>query len=142
MFKRVHQWRDQIAREEDESVNYVLPNRSLINIAASLPHNMQSVVAACHPVPPLVQVYAEDIAYIVQKSRKELAEEAAIAETVAAQAIQGAIESNVKNDITGSTHVWYKDEGMAPMVFGRPWKQFDMEHNSIFGKDSRIVYIP
>src|SRR5947207_10927063 len=76
VFKRVHQWRDQIAREEDESVNYVLPNRSLINLAASLPHNMQSVVAACHPVPPLVQVHAKDIAYIVQKTRKELAEEA------------------------------------------------------------------
>ena len=114
VFKRVHQWRDQIAREEDESVNYVLPNRSLINLAASLPHNMQSVVAACHPVPPLVQVYAEDIAYIVQKTRKELAEEADKAESTAAQTIQGAVESKVKNGVTGSTHVWYKDDSTAP----------------------------
>lgn len=113
VFKRLHRWRDQIAREEDESVNYVLPNRSLLNLAASLPHNMQSVVAACHPVPPLVQVYAEDIAYIVQKTRKELAEEAANAENVAAQAIQGTVESK-KNGMTGSTHIWYKDENAAP----------------------------
>ena len=114
VFKRIHQWRDQIAREEDESVNYVLPNRSYMNLAALLPHNMQSVVAACHPVPPLVQVYAEDIAYIVQKTRKELAEEAEKAESIAAKAIQGTEETKVKNGVTGSTHVWYKDESTAP----------------------------
>jgi exosome complex exonuclease RRP6 len=114
VFKRIHRWRDQIAREEDESVNYVLPNRSLMNIAASLPHNMQAVVAACHPVPPLVQVYAEDLAFIVQKTRKELAEEAAKAETLAAEAITGTVDSSFKNGVTGSTHLWYKDENTAP----------------------------
>ena len=114
VFKRIHRWRDQIAREEDESVNYVLPNRSLMNIAASLPHNMQAVVAACHPVPPLVQVYAEDIAYIVQKTRKELAEEVAKAEAIAAEAITGTVDSSVKNGVTGSTHLWYKNEDTAP----------------------------
>jgi exosome complex exonuclease RRP6 len=114
VFKRLHRWRDQIAREEDESIHYVLPNRSLMNLAASLPHNMQSVVAACHPVPPLVQVYAEDIAYIVAKTRKELVEAAEKAESQAAEVIQGNVETTVKNGVTGSTHVWYKDENLAP----------------------------
>jgi exosome complex exonuclease RRP6 len=114
VFKRVHQWRDQIAREEDESVNYVLPNRSLMNLAASLPHSMQAVVAACHPVPPLVQVYAEDIAYIVQRTRKELAEEAAKAEATASEAIGSTVDSQHRNGVTGATHVWYKDENTAP----------------------------
>ena len=113
VFKRLHQWRDQIAREEDESTGYVLPNRSLINLAASLPASMQTVVAACNPVPPLVQVYAEDIAYIVHKTRKELAEEADKAEITAAKAIHGQ-EETVRNGVTGSTHVWYKDENTAP----------------------------
>ena len=113
VFKRLHQWRDQIAREEDESTGYVLPNRSLINLAASLPISMQAVVQACHPVPPLVQVYAEDIAYIVHKTRKELAEEADIAEITAAKAIHGQ-EDTMRNGVTGSKHVWYKDESTAP----------------------------
>jgi len=114
VFKRLHRWRDQIAREEDESVNYVLPNRSLVNIAASLPHSMHGVVAACNPVPALVQVYAEDIAYIVQRTRKELAEEAKRAEEISAKAIQGDVEAKLKNGITGSTHVWYQDDETAP----------------------------
>ena len=114
VFKRLHRWRDQIAREEDESVNYVLPNRSLVNIAASLPHSMHGVVAACNPVPALVQVHAEDIAYIVQRTRKELAEEAERAEEISAKAIQGNVEAKVKNGITGSTHVWYQDNETAP----------------------------
>ena len=111
VFKRLHRWRDQIAREEDESVSYVLPNRSLVTLSAALPHTMQGVVAACNPVPPLVQVYAEDIAYIIQKTRKELAEEAEKAESTAAKTLQG---TSAKNGITGSTHVWYKDENTAP----------------------------
>ena len=114
VFKRLHRWRDQIAREEDESVNYVLPNRSLVNIAASLPHSMHGVVAACNPVPALVQVYAEDIAYIVQRTRKELAEEAERAEEISAKAIQGHVGAKLKNGITGSTHVWYQDDETAP----------------------------
>ena len=113
VFKRLHQWRDGVARGEDESTGYVIPNRALINLAASLPNSMQAVVAACHPVPPLVQVYAEDIAYIVAKTRKELAEEAEKAEITAAKAIQGR-EETLKNGVTGSTHVWYKDESVAP----------------------------
>jgi exosome complex exonuclease RRP6 len=136
VFKRVHQWRDQLAREEDESVNYVLPNRSLMNLAASLPHSMQSVVAACHPVPPLVQVYAEDIAYIVQKTRKELAEEASKAEVTFAKSVAMDVDSSVKNGVTGATHVWYKDESAAPtgvrsvMEAIQHGAQFDMWGNS------------
>jgi HRDC domain/3'-5' exonuclease len=114
VFKRLHRWRDQIAREEDESTNFVLPNRSLINIAATLPHSMHGVVAACNPVPTLVQVYAEDIAYLVQRTRKDLAEEAEKAEETAAKSIQGNVDAKMKNGITGSTHVWYRDDETAP----------------------------
>jgi exosome complex exonuclease RRP6 len=114
VFKRLHRWRDQIAREEDESTNFVLPNRSLINIAATLPHSMHGVVAACNPVPPLVQVYAEDIAYLVQRTRKDLAQEAEKAEETAAKSIQVNVDTEMKNGITGSTHVWYRDDQTAP----------------------------
>jgi exosome complex exonuclease RRP6 len=113
VFKRLHQWRDGVARQEDESTGYVIPNRALINLAASLPNSMQAVIGACHPVPPLVQVYAEDIAYIVAKTRKELAEEAEKAEIMAAQAIHGR-EETLRNGVTGSTHIWYNDEATAP----------------------------
>jgi exosome complex exonuclease RRP6 len=114
VFKRLHRWRDQLARQEDESVHYVLPNRSLLNIAATLPHSMQSVVAICNPVPPLVQVYAQDIAYIVATARKALSEETARAETLAAESIKENVQASVKNRVTGSTHLWYKDEASAP----------------------------
>jgi HRDC domain len=112
VFKRVHRWRDQIAREEDESTQYVLPNRSLMNIAATLPLSMQGVIGACYPVPPLVQVYAEDIAYIVQKTRKELEEEVAKAETLAAEVVTGT--KSLTNGVTGSKHLWYTDLELIP----------------------------
>ncbi|VDM57099.1 unnamed protein product [Angiostrongylus costaricensis] len=48
-------WRDRMAREEDESVQYILPNHMLIRIAESLPRELQGILHCCNPVPPLVR---------------------------------------------------------------------------------------
>ncbi|KAK6015909.1 3'-5' exonuclease, partial [Ostertagia ostertagi] len=48
-------WRDRVAREEDESVQYVLPNHMLLTIAESLPRELQGILHCCNPVPPLVR---------------------------------------------------------------------------------------
>uniref|UniRef100_A0A0K0D917 HRDC domain-containing protein n=1 Tax=Angiostrongylus cantonensis TaxID=6313 RepID=A0A0K0D917_ANGCA len=46
-------WRDRMAREEDESVQYILPNHMLIRI--SLPRELKGILHCCNPVPPLVR---------------------------------------------------------------------------------------
>jgi len=33
----LHEWRDSIARQEDESTGYILPNKALIEIAKQMP---------------------------------------------------------------------------------------------------------
>ncbi|KAG0288558.1 exosome nuclease subunit, partial [Linnemannia gamsii] len=37
VFKAVHAWRDQMAREEDESIRYVLPNHMMFTLAEKMP---------------------------------------------------------------------------------------------------------
>lgn len=49
--KKLWQWRDQTAREEDESLDYVLPDQMLLQIAEVLPREKQGIISCCSPVP-------------------------------------------------------------------------------------------
>lgn len=44
VFRALHEWRDRIAREEDESVGYILSNKNLMSIAERVPDNMRELV--------------------------------------------------------------------------------------------------
>jgi exosome complex exonuclease RRP6 len=48
-------WRDQTARVEDESLQYVLPDHTLYHICEILPREVQGILACCSPVPSLVK---------------------------------------------------------------------------------------
>jgi exosome complex exonuclease RRP6 len=45
VFRAVHQWRDQVARKEDESPNYLMPNPVLFNIARDMPSALPQLMA-------------------------------------------------------------------------------------------------
>ncbi|EFN88225.1 Exosome component 10 [Harpegnathos saltator] len=70
-FKELHKWRDLTAREEDDSINYVLPNHMLLNIAETLPREMQGILACCNPIPPLVRKNLLMLHKIVLKAREQ-----------------------------------------------------------------------
>ncbi|XP_060536167.1 exosome component 10 [Cylas formicarius] len=53
--QELYRWRDEVSREEDESVGYVLPNNMLLEISERLPREMQGILACCNPTPPLVK---------------------------------------------------------------------------------------
>eukprot|EP00698_Gefionella_okellyi_P025025 TRINITY_DN9028_c0_g1_i1.p1 TRINITY_DN9028_c0_g1~~TRINITY_DN9028_c0_g1_i1.p1 ORF type:complete len:836 (+),score=201.80 TRINITY_DN9028_c0_g1_i1:41-2548(+) len=59
---RLYQWRDEQARQHDESVRYVMPNQMMLAMAERMPTNQDAVMACCTPVPPLVRIFAQEIA--------------------------------------------------------------------------------
>ncbi|KAG0229131.1 ribonuclease H-like domain-containing protein [Mortierella sp. GBAus27b] len=65
VLKALHAWRDQTAREEDESLRYVLPNSMLFTLAEQMPEEATKVLACCNPVPPIVRMNATDIAMLI-----------------------------------------------------------------------------
>jgi len=71
VLKAVHKWRDQTAREVDESPRFVMPNHILRRIAEVMPTDPQSIHGCCNPIPPLVRIYSMDIARIIEKTRTE-----------------------------------------------------------------------
>jgi len=64
--KTLFAWRDAIARTEDESCGYVLPNHMLIQLADRLPREPQGVLALCNPIPPMVRQHQMEIHTIIQ----------------------------------------------------------------------------
>ncbi|CAL8069028.1 unnamed protein product [Calicophoron daubneyi] len=63
--------RDSIARREDESIHYVLPNHMLKVIAEVLPRETSGLFACCNPIPPLVRKYVYDLHKIVLDARNK-----------------------------------------------------------------------
>ncbi|KAJ3571226.1 hypothetical protein NP233_g3891 [Leucocoprinus birnbaumii] len=60
----LHQWRDKIAREEDESTRYVMPNQYLFRIAESPPSDLGA----------LLRVFGMQVPVVVKRRAKELVE--------------------------------------------------------------------
>ncbi|XP_011189712.2 exosome component 10 [Zeugodacus cucurbitae] len=69
--REVFHWRDTIARQEDESYGYVLPNHMLLQISESLPREMQGILACCNPIPPLVRQNLHILHQIVLRAREQ-----------------------------------------------------------------------
>ena len=78
------QWRDEVARVEDESTRFVLPNYMVVKIAEARPSSIPLLLACCSPVPPLVRIRAVDILGIVKRCCAAKNAEASAAERIAA----------------------------------------------------------
>ncbi|CAL8369388.1 unnamed protein product [Lota lota] len=69
-FRLLFAWRDKLARQEDESTGYVLPNHMMIKVAEELPKEPQGIIACCNPVPPLVRQQVNELHLLVQQARE------------------------------------------------------------------------
>ncbi|KAK7128557.1 hypothetical protein R3I94_016956 [Phoxinus phoxinus] len=69
-FRLLYAWRDKLARQEDESTGYILPNHMMIKIAEELPKEPQGIIACCNPTPPLVRQQINELHQLVKEARE------------------------------------------------------------------------
>lgn len=69
--EQLYRWRDKLAREEDESYGYILPNHMMLQLAQSLPREIQGILACCNPVPPLVKQHLNELNLMILKAREQ-----------------------------------------------------------------------
>ncbi len=69
VFRAVHQWRDSIARQEDESVHHILSKQALFNIARELPPNQDSLIGCSQPISRFMRALASDLLGVIQKAK-------------------------------------------------------------------------
>jgi len=69
VLKAVHQWRDTIARTEDESVHYIMPKHQLFNLARRMPVDVAGVLACCPRTSSAVRSRVSELVVVVHKAK-------------------------------------------------------------------------
>ena len=67
ILRSLFDWRDTIAREEDESCQAVCSNTGLVRIATHCPMNAMALQGLINPVPELVLKYNSQILRIIRQ---------------------------------------------------------------------------
>ncbi|KAJ3805248.1 hypothetical protein F5876DRAFT_91581 [Lentinula aff. lateritia] len=67
IYRNIHMWRDGVAREEDESVRYVLPNHYLFQLAEHPPADMATMLKIFHFIPPVLKRRAKELLNIIRE---------------------------------------------------------------------------
>jgi exosome complex exonuclease RRP6 len=71
VFKAVHQWRDEVAREEDEGVQCVFPKHILFKIAQVMPLDQGTLYRTLSPMTPIAKNRAADLLEVIKKAKIE-----------------------------------------------------------------------
>ncbi|EPQ54765.1 hypothetical protein GLOTRDRAFT_77494 [Gloeophyllum trabeum ATCC 11539] len=71
VYRFVHGWRDRVAREEDESTRYVLPNHYIFQLAEKPPADMAALLGSFQPVPPVIRRRAKELLDGIKEVVKE-----------------------------------------------------------------------
>lgn len=70
VLKELYDWRDQVARQYDESLIFVCDNSKLLRLALACPTNFTALQGLLQPVPPIVIRHAKQILGLVQRCVK------------------------------------------------------------------------
>ena len=95
VLKGILEWRDAIARLEDESLHYVMPRMMIMRIAEFMPTSVQKIMRCFHPCPPLVKQRAHDLLLVIKGSLKEF---------------KDVPENDKEEEMKNSTHLIFDDD--------------------------------
>ena len=71
VFRAIHQWRDIIARQEDESLNTIMPKQVLFNIAREMPIEIAALLGCSQPMSVFVRSRAQDLLDVIKQAKAE-----------------------------------------------------------------------
>lgn len=71
VFKAVHEWRDNLSRNEDESTFFIMPNHALFSIARMMPLDKPALFTAIQHVSHIVRAHADELVNVITKAKEE-----------------------------------------------------------------------
>lgn len=71
VFKALHQWRDNVARQEDDSIHYVMSNHALLSIAREMPTSREKLLAATQSQTSAMRQRNAEILAVIAKAKEE-----------------------------------------------------------------------
>ncbi|TGO23718.1 hypothetical protein BPAE_0123g00080 [Botrytis paeoniae] len=70
VFKAVHAWRDQIARKDDDSINFVMSNSVVINLAKFMPMDMIALLSIIRPISHSVKSRTGELLEVIKAAKE------------------------------------------------------------------------
>ncbi|KAG8926033.1 exosome nuclease subunit [Tulasnella sp. 418] len=67
-FIAIHAWRDKVARVEDESTKFVLPNRFLFSLAERPPMTIAGLLIMVQPASPIVKARTQNLLTVIKEA--------------------------------------------------------------------------
>ena len=70
VFRAVHQWRDSVARLEDESIHTVMPKQTMFSISKAMPTDMVSLLGCSHPISTLMRAHKKELLEVIRRAKR------------------------------------------------------------------------
>ncbi|KAK5131380.1 hypothetical protein LTR08_000983 [Meristemomyces frigidus] len=71
VFRATHRWRDDVARDQDDSVHFVMPNHQIFTIAKAMPKTKASLLGAAQPVSQTLRLRADELVAVIIKAEDD-----------------------------------------------------------------------
>lgn len=69
VFRAVHSWRDKIARGDDDSTAFVMPNHVIFSIAKLMPMDMVALLGIAHPISHSVKSRTGELLELIKSAK-------------------------------------------------------------------------
>lgn len=69
VYRAVHEWRDKVARTNDDSINYVMPNHVVMSIAKLMPMDMVALLGVAHPLSHNVKSRTGELLEVIKAAK-------------------------------------------------------------------------
>jgi len=115
VFRAVHAWRDQIARTDDDSTGFVMPNHVIFSLAKLLPNDMIALLGIAHPISHSVKSRAGELLALIKSARASGATGPSMMDVLRPDSVGAVAKANIpsvaaKNTIPTNTLVAVVDE--------------------------------
>jgi exosome complex exonuclease RRP6 len=116
VFRAIHAWRDKIARIDDDSTAFVMPNHVIFTIAKLLPNDMVALLGVAHPISHSVKSRAGELLALIKSAKASGKEGPSMMDVLRPNSVGAIAKANIpsvatKNVAPANTLVAVVDEG-------------------------------
>jgi exosome complex exonuclease RRP6 len=114
VYRATHEWRDKIARADDDSTAFVMPNHVIMSIAKLMPTDMVALLGIAHPVSYSVKSRSGELLEVIKSAKARGKDGPSMMDVLRPDTVGAVVKANVPSvasQTPSKTLVSVVDEG-------------------------------
>jgi len=70
VFRAIHEWRDKVAREQDDSLHFVMPNHVIFTVAKEMPTEKATLFGLVQPLPQTMKLRVDELLSVISRAKE------------------------------------------------------------------------